>query len=156
MARLFSTKWGTLGNPILWTCKMYGLQLNVNSMQKLRFPSCQREKVMSLGPPGTARAQPCSCKLFLKYWINFNSKYIRFDLKALIRGMVKNFPESCAVFQSSLPCPPNCSHICGWLDLILKSIWGGYYISSSKDSLPQARVTAFMCGKIEWKHQIMF
>ena len=38
---------------------------------------------------------------------------------------------------------------CGWLDLILKSIWGGYYISSSKDSLPQARVTAFMCGKIE-------
>lgn len=39
---------------------------------------------------------------------------------------------------------------CGWLDLnvpFLKSIWGGNHISSSKDSLLQARVTAFMCGK---------
>ena len=50
---------------------------------------------------------PAVCKLFLKYWINFNSKYITFDWKALIRGMVKNFLESCPVFQSSLPCPPN-------------------------------------------------
>ena len=31
----------------------------------------------------------------------------------------------------------------------LKSIWGGNRISSSKDPLLQARVTAFMCGKIE-------
>ena len=31
----------------------------------------------------------------------------------------------------------------------LKSIWGGNRISSSKDPPLQARVTAFMCGKIE-------
>ena len=30
-----------------------------------------------------------------------------------------------------------------------KSIWGGNRFSPSKDRLLQARVTAFMCGKIE-------
>ena len=49
------------GTPVLWTCKIQGAQ-HVIFMKNLRFSSRPRAKVRRQGPPGFARAQPCSGK----------------------------------------------------------------------------------------------
>ena len=47
------------GSPVLWTCKIQGAQ-HMICMKNLRFSSRPRAKVRCQGPPGFARAQPCS------------------------------------------------------------------------------------------------